>query len=268
MSKFIPPDWRNASAYPLEAKDLSDSQWAWEFLRRNPDYQKDYEHFAGLPSYHANGSKTCKWCNCQPNWWDDPELRYCKHPILDDITVEEYVRRTGDDTPYHYSLEDHLVEKWGFTSSMIYDPAYDGGSLGLYCEPEFPIELNIWDSKIYPELSQSHPIEPNNIFEVTLRFDCRYSIEKQLNEAKEILLQNREGLREHAPLVKNSKSIRIKNLPSYLRAYDGWVSGATLTDIKETISSGTDKDAIRQSGFRACENGKKLVYGGYRELIG
>lgn len=276
MSVFNPPDWRDASAYPLKTDDLSLSQWAWEFLRRNPDYQKDYEHFSGLPSYRTNGSKTCKWYACQANWWDDPELRYCKQSLLpDEDTIADYFHRTKDSTPFDYSLEDHLIEKWGFTSSEIYDPAYDGGYAGLYCVPELPRELHIYDSETQPGLNHSQSVKPDNIFEVTLRFDCRYAIEKQLEEAKEILLQNREGLIKHSlfpdlknEIVKDSKGIQIGKLPFYLRAYDGWLGGATLIDIGEAIFVGTDKDAIKQMASRACENGRRLVYGGYRKLVG
>ena len=79
MSAFIPPDWRDASAYPLNTTDLDPGRWAWEFLRRNPDYQKDYEHFVSLPSYRADGTKTGKWYAQRADWWDDVELRYCKY---------------------------------------------------------------------------------------------------------------------------------------------------------------------------------------------
>jgi hypothetical protein len=33
------PDWRNASPYP-DLKNTGGQQWAWEFLRRNPEYQR------------------------------------------------------------------------------------------------------------------------------------------------------------------------------------------------------------------------------------
>ena len=35
------PDWRDASQYP-PVEGTSGTRWAWEFLRRNPDYQRDY----------------------------------------------------------------------------------------------------------------------------------------------------------------------------------------------------------------------------------
>ena len=35
------PDWRSAAAYAY-LNDLNPAELAWEFLRRNPDYQRDY----------------------------------------------------------------------------------------------------------------------------------------------------------------------------------------------------------------------------------
>ena len=33
------PNWEDESAYPDPAGNVSKEQWAWEFIRRNPDYQ-------------------------------------------------------------------------------------------------------------------------------------------------------------------------------------------------------------------------------------
>ena len=39
----MPPvsDWRSAAAYTY-LNDLNPAEFAWEFLRRNPEYQRDY----------------------------------------------------------------------------------------------------------------------------------------------------------------------------------------------------------------------------------
>jgi len=265
MSVFIPPDWRDASAYP----DVSPSTWAWEFLRRNPEYQKDYEHFASLPDYCANGAKTAKWHCTQANWWDDPKLRYCKQPLLpDEDTVEEYFHRTGDDTPFHYSLEDYLVEKWGFTSTEIYDPACDG-IVGLEYTPELPkpIGCKYFDQEKGEYVTDE--IEPENPYEYTLRFDLRYSIEKQLLEAAEIL-QGRKDLRFSIlsdEMMRYSAGVKIENLPMYLRAYDGKQARATYQEIGEELYPRIDEEVAKQRAFNAFKKAKELVQGGYRELM-
>ena len=37
----LAPDWRSASAY-AHAYEFDLREFAWEYLRRNPDYQQDY----------------------------------------------------------------------------------------------------------------------------------------------------------------------------------------------------------------------------------
>lgn len=36
------PDWSNKEQYPEKPDELTYTQWAWEFLRRNKSYQADY----------------------------------------------------------------------------------------------------------------------------------------------------------------------------------------------------------------------------------
>lgn len=40
------PDWRSAAAYTY-LDNLSPSELAWEFLRRNPEYRRDHQVTAG-----------------------------------------------------------------------------------------------------------------------------------------------------------------------------------------------------------------------------
>lgn len=270
MSLFIPPDWRDATAYPKKRDDWALDKWAWEFLRRNPDYQKDYEHFASLPSYRPNGAKTVKWSCTATIWWHDPRLRYCKHPILpDEDTIAEYFHRTGDDTPFHYSLEDHLIEKWGFTSELIYDPAYDDAGHGLEYTPELPkpIGYKYFDQEKGEFIP--HQIEPEDPYEYTLRFDLRYSIDKQLLEAKEIL-QGKKQSRFHIledKMMRYSAGVNIDNLPMYLRAYDAKQAGFTYLEIGKELFPTIDQDGAKQRAFNAFKKGEELVQEGYRELM-
>jgi hypothetical protein len=48
------PDWRSAAAYAY-LDELNPAELAWEFLRRNPDYQRDYRaaalDAAGQPEF-------------------------------------------------------------------------------------------------------------------------------------------------------------------------------------------------------------------------
>lgn len=46
VSDWGVPDWRDGSAYP-RGDDLTLRQWAWEFLRRDPDYRLDWTEDTG-----------------------------------------------------------------------------------------------------------------------------------------------------------------------------------------------------------------------------
>ncbi|MCE7915747.1 MAG: DUF2285 domain-containing protein [Nitrosomonas sp. PRO4] len=283
MSAFIPPDWRDASAYPAKASDWQLDQWIWAFLRRNPEYQKDYECFSEFPDFVKQSGR-----HRLANPSDATKFRYCKIPILTDETIGEYFVRTHDETPYFYSLEDYLIdEKWEILH--LADPANDEG---YNCIPhliELPREINEvsecpsgkgikptetgWEM-VDVEATLIKP-EPESWYEMTLRFDLRYSIDKQLENAK-ILMQEKISISDYIQpdypdqdwiRIRGSTGIKLKNLPMYLRAYDAKQTGATFLEIGKTLQPHLDEDNAKQQAYNAFLKAKDLVYGGYRELM-
>lgn len=274
MSVFNPPDWRDAEAYPAEAGDWLLDQWVWAFLRRNPDYQKDYAHFASLPSYHTNGNKTVKWSGTRAQWWEDPELRYCKQSLLpDEDTIAEYFQRTNDNTPFYYSLEDHLIEKWEIND--LEDPASDAGSRSIMFE--IPLPKVIEDYRFDYKICEYVPVEvePAEYHEITLRFDLRYSIDKQLSFAKDHLMACKKSVKKIP-----KEGINREFFPKYLRAYDAYQAGAKNIEIayflwperkivldKSIYDTDNSKDSSEQLAQRATTKGRELVMGGYKKLL-
>jgi hypothetical protein len=57
-------NWKNRSEYP-DPKNASGVEWAWEFLRRNQDYQKDYDLYKNFPSRNKRLSNT-DYYECDP----------------------------------------------------------------------------------------------------------------------------------------------------------------------------------------------------------
>ena len=41
----IVTDWQDEASYPFD-ENTQNTRWAWEFLRRNPDYQKNYDEYS------------------------------------------------------------------------------------------------------------------------------------------------------------------------------------------------------------------------------
>ena len=53
MSQKQPaPDWRSPAGYAY-LNDLDLAGFAWEFLRRNPDYQRNFRSVVGKPKSHT-----------------------------------------------------------------------------------------------------------------------------------------------------------------------------------------------------------------------
>jgi len=59
-------------------------QWAWEFLRRNPNYQQDYFRFSSIPNDEINLPEYDH--TLMDNFW-------CEPPALKGETHLQYVRR-------------------------------------------------------------------------------------------------------------------------------------------------------------------------------
>lgn len=134
------PDWKDESVYTDRIK--SRGQIAWEFLRRNLDYQADFAHFQNVPEFWQGGGKTPKFT---ASTFDDdaPMLYYAATPPGDpDETLVQYESRMKAEGIVDYTvtnLEDGLCEKWGIESpGSLPDPADDGVILCPY-EPTFPV---------------------------------------------------------------------------------------------------------------------------------
>jgi hypothetical protein len=58
-----PSDWRNASAYDY-VLELTPSQLAWEFLRRNRSYQDDFLQLTALSAPLDHATFIERWGLC------------------------------------------------------------------------------------------------------------------------------------------------------------------------------------------------------------
>lgn len=192
--------------------------------------------------------------------------------------------RTGDRTPYEYSLEDHLIEKWGIESNQIYDPADDEGSQAF-----FGIDFNLPKVVDYEydhdkkEFVLGKYVKPENGDAEILLFDLRYSIDRQLDLAKELLKQRKEERKSGLlPLekIRRKKGFRSNLFPRYIQAYDALQVGASNLEIAKHVfperkvelkRTEYDRNNARNSNemvaSRAVKAGEKLVNGGYKNLL-
>lgn len=81
------PDWKNADSYIFpSATDLH--QWAWEFMRRCPDYEREYERLDAI----REGCPDEVLEDCFYHWVQDSENRYA-------CSFRTGARNTADNTP-------------------------------------------------------------------------------------------------------------------------------------------------------------------------
>ncbi|MHB8455301.1 MAG: transcriptional regulator domain-containing protein [Acidiferrobacterales bacterium] len=121
-TRAVAPDWRDPSAYSFTWQ-LSRERWAWEFLRRNPQYIADWEWFCAT------------WQALEAAYGSPPDrdfLRWKRDPraYRMEFDSSEDHPDTGDDRDTELLLiECWMGAKWGFHKFPL-DPAVDAPVIG------------------------------------------------------------------------------------------------------------------------------------------
>lgn len=197
------------------------------------------------------------------------QLRYCDPPALPGERFDQYCKRMKASSPdsqliCEMPLEDHLREKWGVVH--LNDPDECDFIIGGIAETRpYWIQIHAPDAASGVVLA---PPDPDGYEHITLRFDLRFGIDKQIEDAKAFLMERRETL--DVEKVQSSGKLP-SGLPKYLRAFDANLVGAKpsifglkLYPDKTSKSAG---DALKTAVSRAVKKGKKLVNGDYKNLF-
>jgi hypothetical protein len=193
VSEWKVPDWRDPAQYP-HPRDCSLRQWAWEFLRRNPEYRALWrEHIE--PFY-------------------DPTLRYQDQDV--GVVGPAYGVPADKQAAFMLLPADKQAElgyrhRFGLDSfppspDDDYPPLFTGTGLRYTAEREARMLL-------YPG-------------QIAVVFDLTRSIRRQLAAAKMVFDEERKqgGIPE-------PHRNRIEWFASYLRVLDGVDAGAKPTKI-------------------------------------
>lgn len=231
MNKF-PPDWKDDSVYP-DPDNTSPEQWAWEFKRRNSDYQKDYELLQTVEAENSQAITTPygfgKWAYVPPPALNESKEQY----------DERILRKNGGSNEL-IPLDKYLTEKWGLWGDMV-DPKKD------YYE-----EIRILGSTHVRLIGQKEefdnlgnpdfPYDISGCFEkeneVLLAFDLGQPIPKLIDDAKSLL----EMLQDETKLKPKSKKAHPKLYPTYLRVLDANNSEATVKEMARIIYPKIDNE--------------------------
>ncbi len=215
-----------ADAYAYCAT-LTRDQWAWEFLRRNPDYQRDYRAFIaiwraleadyGAPP-HRDFSK----------WKRDPRA-YGPLPGETEVAAPEGELCKVDDE--RVLLECWMGAKWGFYKFPLDPERIAPGPDELSWRPPPPSDLEI-----------------EAPYRLDIAFDLSLPLPPQLEAAKFRLVSRAAELRRQGYATPKTMAKQRERWTTMLRLLDGVAA----------------PDA---GSAELLDKARALVAGGYREIL-
>lgn len=174
------PNWKNKEAYPLP-ETTSNQQWAWEFLRRNKDYQAEWHKYISngkiKPShdYLFDTFGVINLCDPQIDYGNPSVLLLCfgEPPRLSIVTAIPEENENGDIEP--------------------------------------PMDAITFAKKMQPQMLE----------EATIKFDVHYDIDSQIEIAREYLNNLLKCVHKKSqdffPLCPSKSE---EQFPLYLRLFD------------------------------------------------
>ena len=199
----------------LETLDIG--QWAWEFLRRDPEYQTDYREFISV--WQALESDY----GSPPNrdfqrWKNDPRA---SRPAWDPSRSTGAACTTDDED--RQLIECWMGAKWGFYQ-FPQDPSLPAWEL------ESPIN---W--RPAPGFHLDRPAE--SACDIHLTFDLTLPLPAQLEAAKQTLVSKQAALRRQGQAAPRNLDNQRAHWASLLAVLDSG-SGELLAEARTMSSNG------------------------------
>lgn len=207
--------------------DLTRDQWAWEFLRRNPAYRRDYAAFIAI--------------------WRALEADYGAPPNRDFTQWKQDARAYGP-LPGDAELAAPTGELCVVEDDRVLLECWMGAKWGFY---KFPLD----PERVAPgpdELSWRPPLQSDGAVEapyrIDLAFDLSLPLPPQLEAAKFRLVSRAAELRRQGLAAPKSVANQRARWIAMLQLLDG-------DDVPDTNSTELLNEA------------RALVAGGYREIL-
>lgn len=234
-------DWRLDADYAF-CEHLDLAGWAWQFLRREPEYQTDYACFIAIwrqleARYGAPPQRDFfRWKQDPRAWRPEAEIAGCDTEVCpgenDQVLIECW-----------------MGAKWGFRKFPI-DPAINLPDELAW--REFPISVEI----IQPDVFTEHLQMPEKL---ALNFDLSLPLPTQLEAAKRQLIAARQLRAKEGSLPPRGLREGASIWRLWLRLLDALETGETLNSIAEALALGEpDRVAAAAIAMRS---------GGYRRIL-
>ena len=242
------PNWRNPDDYRF-TRQLSREQWAWEFLRRNPDYRREWQAF---------------W-----ETWQALEADYGKAPNRDFTRWKRdpraYVIETDDDCDSDSCkvdgekilIECHLGARWGFYKFPL-NPDTDRPVIGQdLLWREVPVEARQVEAQDLDFLGADRG-------KVAMGFDLSLPLKEQLEASKKYLLALQRWMNKEQGLTRKRVATECAALTLCLRVLDALEQGAAEQQILDVLKA----DELPMPDYAALKaRAMELRQGAYRDLL-
>lgn len=245
---FIRPNWRDPEPYKFLLRDLhtpANVAVAWEFLRRNPEYQADNKDFL---------REVYEWCFKNQKDFQETFGYLSSHNRL--ATMLTCFEETCTSRHEYWSC--HFDDKWGMGSGVLQtdDDAWDFFSDQSYY-PEF-FKPVLWGRIEGPRVLI--PVDLSMPLETLLKM-----VEGRVRELR------CEGIKQGTVKPRTARVLANRIYIEHLRILDAFAAGATVEEIGIVLTPGASNDPDsrqRDKRIRAAHKAAlKMQEVGYRALI-
>ncbi len=216
-------------------KKHNKEQWAWEFLRRNPEYQRDYKQF--IHRWHTLEGLFGKGEDCDLQAWQN-DIRALANEWDNELTLlEELPGAASDNTTQEpVQIDLWMQQKWGFNCFPIDPEDQSSETFDKIQWHEQKIDLD----DIRFDAQTTDPIAQVN-------FDLRYSLQDQLEAA-------------HKDLISLTGQLQRLGKVRLVAAdhYDEWLEQIKLLD---------DEVLLNQSSEKIQNAAREMCLSGYRKIL-
>jgi hypothetical protein len=222
-------NWRDLEDYSF-TDDLPPWRWAWEFLRRNPEYQADFQD--AIRRFNAR----------EGEYAAEAEIL---DAIGDFIPTDGWVKSVP-------SMQVH--EKW---------------LLWFYLNPELDVPDNspfVEFGNLYLWEEGRRPLQD---YEVLVRFDLRFPIKPQWAFARERLGRRKRTKSTRGDFRQRVPRNQPKKWQLYLRLLDARAANASYVEIAAVlfgIDDRSQKDPVRKVDG-PLRQARRMSRAGYREIL-
>lgn len=232
-------DWKNEKDYDY-TKNHTPELWAWEFLRRNPDYIRDWE--LTLAAWQNNKPKGVK------TTWGQLFGSGCPTEIYQPETLSFNSAR----------------DKWGLYFDEIINPDVEKPSV------EYPYSL-FYTYGYYYDADDLNFLPDLKSTEVLVAIDLAKPIQQQLEHFKAVLEEDKNDLVAHTDL--NIPSVKNKPIywKDYIRILDAVEANADIKEIASVIFPNKNNTYPNYNGNKSITDShaaaKRIRDENYRKIL-